>query len=191
MKTQNKQLVFTAVGLILIAAILRLIPHPPNFAPIASLAIFGGTVIADKKYALVLPLGALFLSDILFELFTTTQGFYDVSQIFVYGAFILITFLATRIRKVNTTNILLACLWSGAIFFILSNFGVWLTGIYYPKTFAGLIECYAAAIPFYKNELFGNMLLNTFMSNIFFTAVLFGAYSLIKKTVFANSSQLA
>ena len=77
MKTQNKQLVFTAAGLILVAAIMRLIPHPPNFAPIASLAIFGGTVIADKKYALILPLGALLLSDILFEIFTTTQGFYD------------------------------------------------------------------------------------------------------------------
>jgi hypothetical protein len=191
MKTQNKQLVFIAAGLILVAAITRLIPHPPNFAPIASLAIFGGSVITNKKYALVLPLGALLLSDILFELFTTTQGFYDISQSFVYGAFILITFLATQIKKVNTINILLACIWSGAIFFILSNFGVWLTGIYYPKTFTGLIACYAAAVPFYKNELFGNMLLNTFMSNMFFTALLFGAYALIKKTAFAETTQLA
>jgi hypothetical protein len=191
MKTQNKQLVFIAAGLILAAAITRLIPHPPNFAPIASLAIFGGSVITNKKYALVLPLGALLLSDILFELFTTTQGFYDISQSFVYGAFILITFLATQIKKVNTINILLACIWSGAIFFILSNFGVWLTGIYYPKTFTGLIACYAAAVPFYKDELFGNMLLNTFMSNMFFTALLFGAYALIKKTVFAETTQLA
>jgi hypothetical protein len=191
MKTQNKQLVFIAAGLILVAAITRLIPHPPNFAPIASLAIFGGSVITNKKYALVLPLGALLLSDILFELFTTTQGFYDISQSFVYGAFILITFLATQIKKVNTINIFLACIWSGAIFFILSNFGVWLTGIYYPKTFTGLIACYAAAVPFYKNELFGNMLLNTFMSNMFFTALLFGAYALIKKTVFAETTQLA
>ncbi|MFM2326051.1 MAG: hypothetical protein RIR31_253 [Bacteroidota bacterium] len=191
MKTQNKQLVFIAAGLILVAAITRLIPHPPNFAPIASLAIFGGSVITNKKYALVLPLGALLLSDILFELFTTTQGFYDISQSFVYGAFILITFLATQIKKVNAINILLACIWSGAIFFILSNFGVWLTGIYYPKTFTGLIACYAAAVPFYKDELFGNMLLNTFMSNVFFTALLFGAYALIKKTAFAETTQLA
>ena len=191
MKTQNKQLAFIAAGLILVAAIARLIPHPPNFAPIASLAIFGGSVITNKKYALVLPLGALLLSDILFELFTTTQGFYDISQSFVYGAFILITFLASQIKKVNTINILLACIWSGAIFFILSNFGVWLTGVYYPKTFTGLIECYAAAVPFYKNEFFGNMLLNTFMSNVFFTALLFGAYALIKKTAFAETTQLA
>ena len=191
MKTQNKQLIFTAAGLILVAAISRLIPHPPNFAPIASLAIFGGTVISNKKYALVLPLGALLLSDILFELFTSTKGFYDISQTFVYGAFILITFLATKIKTATTKNILLACVWSGAIFFILSNFGVWLTGAFYPKTFNGLLECYAAAIPFYKNEFFGNMLLNTFMSNVFFTSLLFGAYSLVKKAVVVTDTQLA
>ncbi|WP_462252454.1 DUF6580 family putative transport protein [Ferruginibacter sp.] len=191
MKTQNKQLIFSAAALILVAAISRLIPHPPNFAPIASLAIFGGTVITNKKYALILPLGTLLLSDILFELFTSTPGFYDISQTFVYGAFILITFLATQIKKVNTKNILFACVWSGVIFFILSNFGMWLTGIYYPKTFNGLMACYAAAIPFYKNELFGNMLLNTFMSNFFFTALLFGAYAIIKKTVFSANTQVA
>ena len=191
MKTQNKQLIFIAGGLILLAAVSRLIPHPPNFAPIASLAIFGGTVINNKKYALILPLGALLLSDILFELFTSTKGFYDISQTFVYGAFILITFLATKIKTVSTKNILFACLWSGAIFFILSNFGVWLTGVFYPKTLAGLMQCYTAAIPFYKNEFFGNMLLNTFMSNIFYTAVLFGAYAIIKKTVVSINAQLA
>ncbi len=191
MKTQNKQLVFIAAGLILLAAVSRLIPHPPNFAPIASLAIFGGTVINNKKYALILPLGALLLSDILFELFTSTKGFYDISQTFVYGAFILITFLATKIKTASTKNILFACLWSSAIFFILSNFGVWLTGVFYPKTLAGLMQCYTAAIPFYKNEFFGNMLLNTFMSNIFYTAVLFGAYAVIKKTVVSTNAQLA
>jgi hypothetical protein len=191
MKAQNKQTVLIAAGLILAAAFARLLPHPPNFAPIASLAIFGGTVISDKKYALVLPLGALFLSDVLFELFTSTQGFYDISQVFVYGAFILITYLATRIKKVNTVNILLACIWSGALFFILSNFGVWLTGQLYAKTFNGLVQCYAAAIPFYKNEFFGNMLLNSLMGNVFFTAVLFAAYSLFKKAVPVAQSQVA
>ena len=186
MNKQNINSVVLAVVLIIVAAISRLIPHPPNFAPIASLAIFGGTIISNKKYALVLPLGALLLSDILFELFTNTQGFYDISQTFVYGAFILITFLATRIKSPNAKNILFACLWGGIIFFVLSNFGVWLTGAYYPKTFTGLIACYEAAIPFYKNDIFGNMLLNTFMSDFFYTALLFGTYSLIQKFSFTK-----
>ena len=192
MKTQNRQLVFTAALLILAAAISRLIPHPPNFAPIASLAIFGGAVLTNKKYALIFPLGALLLSDTLFQLFTTTPGFYDISQTFVYGAFILITLIATRIKTVNTKTVLFACLWSGALFFVISNFGVWATGIYYPKTFSGLMSCYAAAVPFYKNEFFGNMLLNTFMSDFFYAALLFGVYSLVKRNVLATSdSRLA
>src|SRR5882762_8889622 len=189
MKTQNKPMIIIAAGLILIAAISRLLPHPPNFAPIASLAIFGGAVIGNKKYALILPLGALLLSDTLLELFTDTKGFYDISQSFVYGAVILITFLATRIKKINTKNILFACIWSGAIFFVLSNFGVWLNGLYYPKTFNGLMQCYYAAIPFYKNELFGSFLLNQFMANVFYTAVLFGAYAVVKKAMPVADSQ--
>jgi hypothetical protein len=186
MNNNNKTSVLVAVLLIVAAAFTRLIPHPPNFAPIASLAIFGGAVIKNNKYALLLPLGALLLSDILFELFTTTQGFYDISQTFVYGAFVLITFLASKIKKVNTPNILLACLWSGALFYLISNFGTWLTGQFYPKTFNGLMQCYYAAIPFYKNELFGNFLLNTFMSNIFFTGLLFGTYALLQKIIFVK-----
>jgi len=188
MNKQSTNSIILAVILIVVAAISRLIPHPPNFAPIASLAIFGGSVIANKKYALILPLGALLLSDILFELFTSTQGFYDISQTFVYGAFILITLLATRIKQPNTKNVLFACLWGGVIFFVLSNFGVWLTGEFYPKTFTGLIACYEAAIPFYKNDLFGNMLLNTFMSDFFYTALLFGAYYLIQKFTFSRKA---
>ena len=184
-------MIIIAAGLILLAALSRLLPHPPNFAPICSLGIFGGAVVANKKYALILPLGALLLSDILFELFTDTRGFYDISQTFVYGAVILITFLATRIKKINTVNILLACFWSGAIFYILSNFGVWLNGSLYPKTFAGLMQCYTAAIPFYKNELFGNFILNLFMSNIFFSAILFGAYALVRKALTVSDSQIA
>jgi len=184
-------MIIIAAGLILLAALSRLLPHPPNFAPIASLGIFGGAVVANKKYALILPLGALLLSDILFELFTDTRGFYDISQTFVYGAVILITLLATQIKKVNTINILFACLWSGAIFYILSNFGVWLNGSLYPKTFAGLMQCYTAAIPFYKNELFGNFILNLFISNIFFSAILFGAYALVRKAMATSDTQMA
>lgn len=186
MNSNNKTSVLVAVLLIVAAAFTRLIPHPPNFAPIASLAIFGGAVIKNNKYALLLPLGALLLSDILFELFTTTQGFYDISQTFVYAAFVLITFLASKIKKVNTTNILFACLWSGGVFFILSNFGVWLTGALYAKTFEGLIKCYVAAVEFYKVEFFGSMLLNSIMGNVFFTGLLFGTYALLKKIIFVK-----
>ncbi len=179
----NKSLLITAVLVIFAGAMARLIPHPINFAPIGALAIFGGMTIKEKKYALVLPLGALLLSDLLFELFTKTPGFYGGSQYFVYGAFILVTFLATLVKKTTVMSVFAACVWSGIIFFALSNFGVWASGGYYPKTWAGLTTCFAAAIPFYSNDFFGNMALNTLWSNIFFSGLLFGAYYLVKQSL--------
>ncbi len=192
MKTQNRQLVFTAAIVILAAAFSRLIPHPPNFAAIGALGLFGGTVIKDKKYAFIFPLAALLVSDIILELFTAVQGFYGWGQLFVYGAFMLTTFLATKIKKVNSVNILLACVWTSLIFFTLSNFGDWVVRSFYPKTFSGLVQCYTEALPFYNHDyIFGSFALNTLTSTIFFSALMFGAYAMVKKTVDVPDSQLA
>ncbi len=180
----NKSLLLITVLLIFTGALLRLIPHPANFAPIGALAIFGGMTIREKKYGLLLPLVALLLSDLLFELFTTTPGFYGGVQYFVYGAFLLITFLSSFVKRVSASNVIFACIWSGVIFFVLSNFGVWAMGSYYPKTFAGLSLCFSAAIPFYSNDFFGNMALNTLWGNLFFSGVLFGAFYLIKQVYY-------
>jgi ascorbate-specific PTS system EIIC-type component UlaA len=124
----NKQntLTLSAFLLILFAAFTRLFPHYPNFTAIGAIAIFGGSVINDKKLAFLLPLAAMLISDVCLELFTGVQGFYGNGQYFIYGAFMLITWLATYIRKKNVMNIAFAAVWSGLIFFIISNFGQWL-----------------------------------------------------------------
>lgn len=181
MNRQNNSLVLSAGLLIVAAAFTRLFPHYPNFTAIGAMAVFGGSVIKDKKLAFLLPLGALLLSDVCLQLFTSTKGFYGTSQFFVYAAFILITALATLMQKRSVAGIALAAVWSGAIFFIISNLGVWISSDFYPKTFAGLASCYWAAIPFYKNELFGNFILNSIMGNIFYSAILFGAYAIMEK----------
>ena len=168
--------------LIVFAAATRLFPHYPNFTAMGAMAIFGGSVIKDKKLAFVLPLVALLLSDIVLQLTGITQGFYG-GQLFVYAAFVIITGLATFIRKPGVTNIMFASVWAGLIFFVVSNLGVWLVGHghMYPKTMAGLAACFANAIPFYKSEFFGNFLLNGIYGNIFFSALMFGAYYLVIK----------
>ena len=176
MNKKNSTLVLSALLLIIAAAFTRLFPHYPNFTAIGAIAVFGGAVIKDKKLALLLPLGTLLLSDICLQLFTSTRGFYGTSQYFVYAAFLIITALATFMQKRSIANIALAAIWSGVIFFIISNLGVWFSSDYYPKNLIGLGACYWASIPFYKNELFGNFLLNSIMGNLFFLAVLFGAY---------------
>ncbi len=181
MNKQNKTLFFSASLLIVFAAFTRLFPHYPNFTAVGAIAIFGGSVINDKKLAFLLPLAALFLSDVCLELFTGTKGFYGKGQLFVYGAFLLITWLATFMRKPNAGNVAFAAVWSGLIFFLLSNFGVWIWSTLYPKTLAGLAEVYLAAIPFYKGEIFGSFFFNTILGNLFYSALLFGSYYIISK----------
>lgn len=184
MDKQNKTLFYSAAGMILFAAMTRLFPHYPNFTAIGAIAVFGGAVIKDKKWAFLLPLAALFLSDVVLELFTKTQGFYGKGQFFVYGGFLLITFLASFMRKRNAANVAFAAVWSGLIFFLVSNFSVWLfSATLYPKTLAGLGACYWAAIPFYQGQLTGSFLLNGIMGDLFFSALLFGVYSVIEKSV--------
>jgi len=181
MNKQNNRLITSATLLILAAAFTRLFPHPYNFTAIGAIALFGGSVIKDKKLAFILPLIALLLSDVCLQLVTSTKGFYGTSQYFVYAAFIIITALAMLIRRRSAANIALAAVWSGVIFFVISNIGVWSGSDFYPKTFAGLGACFAAAIPFYKNELFGNFLLNSIMGNAFYAALMFGAYYIVER----------
>ncbi|HEX8460564.1 MAG TPA: DUF6580 family putative transport protein [Segetibacter sp.] len=181
MNKQNTKLVFSAALLIVAAAFTRLFPHPYNFTAIGAIALFGGSVIKDKKLAFILPLVALLLSDVCLQLFTSTKGFYGTTQYFVYAAFIIITGLAMFMPKRSAANIALAAVWSSAIFFAVSNFGVWISSDFYPKSLAGLGACYAAAIPFYKNELFGNFILNSIMGNAFYAALMFGIYYLVER----------
>jgi hypothetical protein len=181
MNKQNKTLVLSAGLLIVAAAFTRLFPHPHNFTALGAMAVFGGSVIKDRKLAFLLPLGALLLSDVCLQLFTSTKGFYGITQYFVYTAFFIITALATLRQKRSVSNIALAAVWSAVIFFLLSNLGVWVSSTTYPKTITGLVACYGAAIPFYKNELFGNFVLNSIMGNAFYSAILFSAYAVIER----------
>jgi hypothetical protein len=179
MNTKKTTLILYAALLILFAAFTRLFPHPHNFTALGAMAVFGGSVIKDKKLAFLLPLLALLLSDVCLQLFTATKGFYGTTQFFVYAAFIIITGLAMLIRKASVANIAFAAVWSAVIFFAISNFGVWISSTTYAHNLTGLLSCYAAAIPFYKNEFFGNFVLNSIMSNLFFSALLFGGYFLL------------
>lgn len=183
MNKQNNSSVLSIALLIVFAAFTRLFPHPENFTALGAMAVFGGAVTKDKKLAFLLPLSVLLLSDICLQLFTSRKGFYGTSQFFVYGAFMLITFLATFIRKKSVGNIAFAAVWSALIFFVISNFGVWLASTTtYAHNLSGFLACYAAALPFYKNDLFGNFLLNSIMGNLFFSALLFGAYYLLSRS---------
>ncbi|MGZ3769902.1 MAG: DUF6580 family putative transport protein [Bdellovibrio sp.] len=155
----------TVVLMILAAAFSRLIPHPWNFTAIGAMALFGGTYLPSKKYSLVVPLAALFLSDLVLGLHST--------MVFVYLAFTIIVLLGWSLRESRSAfRVGTLSLVSSSIFFLISNFGVWTVADIYPKTLLGLEECYVAGIPFFGNQIYGDL---------FFSVLLFGSYEAVKK----------
>lgn len=152
--------------LIVLAAASRLLPHPANFAPIGALGLFAGAY-ANRGTAWAVPLLTLLASDAIL-------GFYNpLSMAFVYSGFAISSLLGCRfLRQERTSWRLGACsLGSGISFFLLSNFGCWVTGMY-AHTWSGLGQCYVMAIPFFGNTLLGD---------VFYTVVLFGMYELAQQ----------
>lgn len=146
---------------IFLAGLLRLLPHPANVAPIGAMALFGG-VYLRKKYAIILPLGAMLVSDIFLGLHSTMG--------FVYGSFILIGVVGMWLRKrKKLATVLGASLFSSLLFFLITNFGVWLMTTMYSKTWQGLVDCYMMGIPFFRNTVLGDLL---------YTGLFFGGYEI-------------
>src|SRR5260370_24580041 len=157
---------FVILALIVLAAAgSRLIPPPPNLASITAVALFGGAYLTDKRLALIVPLAALLLSDLVL-------GFYSHMEI-VYGSFLLVVCLGFLLqRKRSVLRIAGAALAGSVVFFVVTNFGVWVFGSLYPKTATGLLACYVAGIPFFQNTLAGDAL---------YTTVLFGGFAVAEK----------
>ena len=164
------------------AAMARLLPHPLNFTPIGAMGLFGAAFFDKKWMGLAVPFIALFLTDLFvnnvlyssfyggrFVLFTT--GAWTIYAGF--AAYFLIGKLAFS-TKIDTKTLVLAALTGSAVFFLLTNFGSWLTDPMYPKTTAGLLSAFTLGLPFLGNTIAGDLC---------FSAVLFGAFFMLKKQV--------
>lgn len=165
LKAQSPIQNIAAISLIIgIAVILRIMPHPANMAPIAAMALFGGATL-DRKYALIIPLIALFVSDLIIGLHGT--------MLFVYGGFILTGLIGMWLKKhYSVKTIVLSAVVSSILFFLITNFGVWIEGELYPTTLQGLLSSYMMGIPFLKNTLIGDL---------FYTGAFFGSYTVVKR----------
>lgn len=158
---------FTLSAIIFALAIFRLLPHLPNVSPVAAMALFGGAYFADKRMAFIVPFVALFLSDLILGLHN--------SMIFVYTGFALTVAIGFLLKnRVTITNTAFAVVASSVLFFLLTNFGAWMTSGLYVKSAEGLMQAYVAGIPFFQNSLLGNLV---------FAAVIFGGYQLLQKNV--------
>jgi hypothetical protein len=163
---KNTLLLILFLSVVVLAA--RLIPHAPNFSPLASVILFGSVYIKNKKY-LVLPFVALFISDIFL-------GFYGWQiMLSVYGSLALIMLIGQVVAKhKNVMNIISSSLLAGIIFFVITNFSVWYFGNWYTADLSGLITSYTVAIPFFRN---------TIMSNLVYSGILFGVYETVQYLV--------
>ena len=161
----NKVRLAALLVAIFAAAAMRLLPHPPNFSPIAAMALFSGAYLPKRALAFVAPFAALLLSD-------AVLGFY-AGMNFVYFSFAVTVLIGWAVASRKTPLMIGgAAIASSALFFVLTNFGMWLFSGFYPLTSAGLVACYVAAIPFFQNTLAGDL---------FFTALLFGGFALLER----------
>lgn len=177
MKSTKINLRFGIITLmILLAAMSRLIPHPANFAPIGGMALFGAAYFSKKYWAFIIPIVSMWISDLVLNNVVYSQYFdhfvwFYSGSIFTYGAFALITLMGLfTLKKVKVNNVVLSALSASILFFVVSNFGVWVSSGMYPHTFSGLMTCYAAGIPFFGNTLLGDMVYSGVMFGSFATA---------------------
>jgi hypothetical protein len=173
-------------GLIVLAALTRLLPHPPNFSPVEAIALFGGAYFLSRSAAIIVPLVGMFVSDLVlgfvhggtyFEYFTHA-GFW-----LVYACIALTTLMGFNLRgRVNGTRVLGYSLAGSVLFFLVTNFGTWATGAMYPHDAQGLMAAYVAGIPFFQWTVLGTL---------FYSAVLFGGFALLRRRVPALRAQTA
>ena len=150
--------------MILAAAFTRLIPHPPNFTAVGAIALFGGAYFSEKKFAFLVPMFAMLLSDLII-------GFHN-GMFSVYLSFILIVGIGIVLsQNIKFINVVAASLLASVLFFVLTNFQMWIQSPLYAKNISGLIACYVAAIPFFHHTVLGDL---------FFIGVLLGFFALLQ-----------
>jgi hypothetical protein len=166
--TTNQTRLLVLLSAIVAAAALRLVPHPPNFTPIGAMALFAGAYLGKRgAIALVAPLGALLLSDLVL-------GFYAGMATVYFSTALVVVIGWLALQRRTAMRVTGAAIASSVVFFVLTNFGMWVSSGFYPQTWAGLQACYIAAIPFFQNSVAGDL---------FFSAILFGGFALIERKV--------
>ncbi len=174
----NNSRIVALLSAILVAAALRLVPHPPNFTPIGAMALFSGAYLGRRGLAFAAPLGAMVLSD-------WVLGFYSGFWITYLAVALIVVIGGFALSRVSVVRVGGAAIASSVVFFAVSNFGTWAFSGMYPHTLPGLSTCYVAAIPFFQNTAAGDL---------FYATLLFGGFriaELLMPSLKAGQAQLA
>lgn len=203
---KNQPKIILVLSAIMVAAIFRLIPHWPNFTPMAAIALAGGALVTNRFLGFALPIVAMFISDLLTVLFinyqwtTPSEYFTSPETALVYLSIVAMTALGAWFggrnysksttensgkffEKKFSTDLLNVSFLSALVFFLISNFGTWISAhSMMPKTFVGLIGTYEMGIPFFGYNLLGNIFYSFLMFG-FFHAVTDFKTSLKRETI--------
>ena len=153
--------------MILLAAVLRIVPHPWNLTPIGAMALFSGAMFRNRWVAFALPLASLFAGDVF-------VGFHKLMFV-VYASFAISVAIGRWLGDSRSLSRIGGTVFVGAAqFFVVTNFAMWALGGFYPRTATGLQACYLAGVPFFWNTLAGDAL---------YAAVLFGGFALAEKAL--------
>jgi hypothetical protein len=177
----SKNIIWSFILLVIIAAIYRIIPgRPYGFAPQWAMAVFAGAIIKDRKWAFIIPVLSMFISDLFYQALylggiTNMQGFYE-GQWQNYLLFTLLVFVGMAVKKLSVLQIAAASFAAPTLYFLASNFLVWASngttrGLDRPKTLDGLMLCYTDGIPFYRMSI---------LATLIFSIILFGSYFFIR-----------
>lgn len=187
---RNRSLTFLIAAIIIAVGFTsRLIPHMPNFSPVIALALLAGAYLGRRYWSYLLPLMMLVVTDFVINNTTSRPYFPDhVGTVwiadhmyFTVASLAVIVLVATfLLRRISIVSVLGSVLVGSLLFFLITNFGVWLGSGMYPPTVAGLLECYTAAIPFFRSTLVGN---------IVFSAVAFGVIEYVVSRQALTSAQ--
>lgn len=186
---RNRSILISFLLLIITASLYRVWEGRPfGFAPQIAMAIFGGSMIADKRWAFVLPLLSMFLSDLLYQAlylngYTTIPGFY-AGQFTNYILFAGLTVFGFLLKKATVLRVAAWSISGSLLFFLVSNFFVWFEGAGFSRarTWEGLLQCYADGLAFYREYgLIEGFTGNLFLGDLFFSALLFGTYVLLRR----------
>jgi len=163
------------IGLILLGAFTRLIPHYPNFTSVGAIALFAAFTFRKAWLAYLVPLAAVLLSDIALQLATPWPAFGAI-KLFVLAAFCLTVAGGRRLKNPSLLKVGGGAVGSSLVFFIVTNLGVWLTGggFHFPMNLAGLQATFAAGLPFFQWTLAGTL---------FYSACLFAALKLAESAI--------
>ena len=165
----TRKRILIVLAIIAALGVIRLLPHPPNFTPLGAIAIFAGVHLGRKMWAYLIPALILLLTDLV-----AGPVFYE-GFLWVYLAYIPLVLIGRGIStNRNPISIGFGALSGAIIFFLISNFGVWVHSALYPKTLEGLGACYAMGLPFLRNDILGT---------IAFCAVAFAVYDFIRNRV--------